>query len=114
MASHLLPTQATEARSRMNLNCVNARSRIQTESELEAASKKVENAFNRLQVKQTKTDQVQLAIQQTKQSKTTEMQTHLQWLLQQKQKLEQELSSVDKQLEEKKLLLQERIATQQV
>ncbi|KAF1334668.1 hypothetical protein FI667_g1458, partial [Globisporangium splendens] len=94
----------------MNLNCVNARSRIQTESELEAASKKVESAFNRLQAKQSKSEQVQLAIQQTKADKRAEMQTHLQWLLQQKEKLEQEMVDVDKQLEDRKLLLQERIA----
>lgn len=97
----------------MNLNCVNARTRIQTESELEAASKKVESAFIRMQVKEVKTDQVELAIQQAKETKAAEMQTHLQWLLEQKRKLEQELNDVDKKLEEKKLMLQERVVVTQ-
>lgn len=97
----------------MNLNCVNARARIQAESELEAASKKVESAFIRMQVKEVKTDAVALAIREAQETKASEMQAHIAWLQEQKRRLEQELRDVDKKLEEKKLLLQERTALTQ-
>lgn len=92
------------------LNCVNARARVAAESELEEASKKVESAFIRMQVKEEETDQVAGAIRRTKAAKAAEMQSHLAWLLEQKRRLEQELGDVDRALADKKLLLQERSA----
>ncbi|KAH7474399.1 hypothetical protein PRIC1_013477 [Phytophthora ramorum] len=94
----------------MSLNCFSARTHLETESELEAASKLVERAFNRLQKSDTKRERVERAIKDTRTDKTQEMETHLQWLVQQKTRLERELNAVDTQLEEKKMRLKERTA----
>ncbi|RLN13769.1 hypothetical protein BBJ28_00013582 [Nothophytophthora sp. Chile5] len=92
----------------MSLNCLNTRARLETESELEAASKLVERAFNRIQKTETKSERVERSIREARTSKTTEMEKHLQWLSAQKARLESELSTVDTQLAEKKMLLHER------
>ncbi|GMF17722.1 unnamed protein product [Phytophthora lilii] len=92
----------------MSLNCFSARANVETESELEAASKLVERAFNRIQKSESKRDRVKQAIKDTRAGKTQEMEAHLQWLVQRKARLEQELSTVDKQLKEKRMRLKER------
>ncbi|KAG6576377.1 beta-ketoacyl synthase [Phytophthora cinnamomi] len=94
----------------MSLNCFSSRAAVEAESELEAASKLVEHAFNRIQRSDSKRDRVQQAIKDTRAGKAQEMETHLQWLLQQKARLEQELNVVDKQLEEKRMRIAERAA----
>lgn len=94
----------------MSMNCFSSRAAVEAESELEAASKLVERAFNRIQKSDSKRDRVQQAIKDTRADKALEMETHLQWLLQQKARLELQLNSVDKQLEEKRMRLTERAA----
>ncbi|KAF1772158.1 hypothetical protein JG687_00005049 [Phytophthora cactorum] len=94
----------------MSLNCFSSRAAVETESELEAASKLVERAFNRIQKSDSKRDRVQQAIKDTRAGKTQEMESHVQWLMQQKSRLERELNVVDKQLEEKRMRLKERTA----
>nr|KAE8945527.1 hypothetical protein PF009_g4809 [Phytophthora fragariae] len=87
-----------------------SRATVEAESELEAASKLVERAFNRIQKSDSKRNRVQQAIKDTRAGKAQEMETHLQWLMQEKARLEQELNSVDKQLEDKRMRLTERAA----
>ncbi|EGZ15651.1 hypothetical protein PHYSODRAFT_333874 [Phytophthora sojae] len=85
----------------MSMNCFSSRAAVEAESELEAASKLKSDS---------KRDRVQQAIKDTRADKALEMETHLQWLLQQKARLELQLNSVDKQLEEKRMRLTERAA----
>ncbi|ETI52840.1 hypothetical protein F441_04074 [Phytophthora nicotianae CJ01A1] len=92
----------------MSLNCFSSRAAVEAESELEEASKLVERAFNRIQKSDSKRERVQQAIKDTRVGKKQEMESHLQWLMQQKSRLERELSVVDKQLEEKRMRLKER------
>ncbi|OWZ22458.1 hypothetical protein PHMEG_0002829 [Phytophthora megakarya] len=92
----------------MSLNCFSARANVESESELEAASKLVERAFNRIQKTDSKSDRVQQALKDTRASKTHEMETHLLWLVQQKSRLERELHAMDTQLETKRMRLKER------
>ncbi|GMF54202.1 unnamed protein product [Phytophthora fragariaefolia] len=94
----------------MSLNCFSSRATVETESELEAASQLVERAFNRIQKSDSKRERVQQAIKDTRAGKAQEMEAHLQWLMQRRARLEQELKAVDKQLEEKKMRLAERAA----
>ncbi|KAG2828326.1 hypothetical protein PC112_g8506 [Phytophthora cactorum] len=61
----------------MSLNCFSSRAAVETESELEAASKLVERAFNRIQKSDSKRDRVQQAIKDTRAGKTQEMESHL-------------------------------------
>lgn len=92
------------------LNCAGARARVQAESELEAASKRVEVAFNKIQLREVKRGQMETAIKDTREKKLGEMSAHLDWLVQERARLADELASVDKELAEKKLRLQERAA----
>ena len=94
----------------MSLNCFSGRGDVETESKLEAASKLVELAFNRIQKSDNKYEDVQQAIRDKRLEKIQEMETHLQWLLQQKTQLERDLSFVNKQLKDKRMRLEERIA----
>jgi len=74
----------------MSLNCFGARAHVETESELEAASKLVERAFNRIQKTDSKHDRVREAIKGTRVAKTQEMEAHLQWLQEVTARLEQD------------------------
>lgn len=90
------------------LNCVNARSRLQAESELEEASKRVEEAFTSIQLRELKRGQVETAIKDARAKKVEEIGAHLEWLQREKARLESELGSVDEQLAEKRRQLSER------
>ncbi|KAF4031589.1 hypothetical protein GN244_ATG16580 [Phytophthora infestans] len=94
----------------MSLNCFSSRTTVEAESELEEASKLVERAFNRIQKSDSRRERVQQAIKDTRAGKKQEMESHLQWLMQEKSRLERELNVVDKQLEEKRMRLTERTA----
>uniref|UniRef100_M4BA24 Uncharacterized protein n=1 Tax=Hyaloperonospora arabidopsidis (strain Emoy2) TaxID=559515 RepID=M4BA24_HYAAE len=92
----------------MSLNCFSGRASIEADTELEQASKQVESVFKRIQRSDKRVERVHKAIRDTRSNKTHEMETHLQWLLQQKMRLERDLNVVDKQLEEKRMRLMER------
>ncbi|KAL7692173.1 hypothetical protein Plhal304r1_c007g0028331 [Plasmopara halstedii] len=92
----------------MSLNCFSARAVAETDSELEAASKSVERTFKRMQLSEKKRDSLRQAIKDIRASKAKEMEAHLQWLMEQKSRLEQEIITVNLQLEEKRMRLDER------
>ncbi|CAH0475939.1 unnamed protein product [Peronospora belbahrii] len=91
-----------------SLNCFSGRANVEMESELEAASKLVERAFIRIQKSERKAKHVQQAIKDTRKDKIEEMVTHLQWLLEHKKQLEQDLDVLDKKLKEKRMRIKER------
>ncbi|TDH67997.1 hypothetical protein CCR75_008165 [Bremia lactucae] len=95
----------------MSLNCFSARSTIETNSELEAASKLVERTFGRILKTDIKRERVRQAIKDVRASKTHERESHVEWLKQRKSLLVKELVALDQQLEEKKMRLHERTQT---
>jgi endonuclease/exonuclease/phosphatase family metal-dependent hydrolase len=92
------------------LNCAGARARVQAESELEEASKRVEVAFAKIQLREVRRGQVEAAIQDTREKKLAEMSAHVDWLAQERARLAAELAALDQDLADKKLRLQERAA----
>ena len=91
-----------------NLNCVSARARLQSETQLEAASRQVEKTFNRIQVKEAASETVEEQIAALRLRQVEETQVHLQWLQQRKQRLAQQDQEIDAKLDEMRLLLEER------
>ncbi|CAI5734506.1 unnamed protein product [Hyaloperonospora brassicae] len=93
----------------MSLNCFSGRASVEADTELEEASKQAERVYKRIQRSDNRRERVLRAIRDTHGDKTHEMESHLQWLLQQKMRLERDLDVVSKQLEEKKRGLEERV-----
>lgn len=90
------------------LNCAGARARVAAESELEAASKRVEAAFGQIQQREARRARVEGAICDARELRLAEMAAHLAWLQRERARLAGELADVDAQLADKRLRLQER------
>ncbi|KAJ0408686.1 hypothetical protein ATCC90586_007712 [Pythium insidiosum] len=94
----------------LSLNCVGARARVQAESDLEAASREFELAFERLQATESKAASVEKQITDIKRQRLDEQQRHLDWLLKRKAEIEEELKNIDRTLADKRLMLEEKTA----
>ncbi|KAJ0404481.1 hypothetical protein P43SY_008801 [Pythium insidiosum] len=111
----------------LSLNCVGARARVQAESDLEAASREFELAFERLQATESKAAEFELAFERLqateskaasvekqitdiKRQRLDEQQRHLDWLLKRKAEIEEELKNIDRTLADKRLMLEEKTA----